>query len=96
MPAVSDQDRNTVVVAAFTAGLMIAQQVAARATRDSLFLGRYDAQHLPFAMLVGAAGSLVAVIVFSRLIRLRGPQQVVPAAFVFNAGLFVVEWLIFS
>ena len=39
---------------------MIAQQVAGKAVRDAVFLSNYKAVHLPHAMALGAALSLVA------------------------------------
>lgn len=75
---------------------MIAAQVAAKATRDALFLGRYEARHLPLAMLAGGAGAVLSIFAFSHLMRRYGPQAVVPAAFAVSASGFVGEWLLWT
>ena len=93
MSAVALREKSALRLAALTAGLMIAAQVAAKATRDAMFLGRFAARDLPIAMVAAGAGSLIAVIVFSRVMRRRGPQSVVPATFVLSGAAFAFEWL---
>jgi ATP:ADP antiporter, AAA family len=74
------------------AAAMIAQQVAAKAARDALFLARFEATLLPF-MLVGAAlGSIVFVVAASRAMARLGPARLVPLAFVASGALLLAEW----
>lgn len=78
-------------VAAFAAVTIIAQQIASKATRDTLFLTSYSATDLPGVMLVAAGLAFVGVVILSRLSARVGPARLVPAMFLINAGLFSVE-----
>ena len=71
---------------------MIAQQVAGKATRDALFLSRFDVVHLPKALIAGALVSLIAVFVMSSLLPRYGPRRIVPCAFALSAALFLVQY----
>src|SRR5262249_31678547 len=75
------------------AAALIAQQVAAKATRDALFLSIIGVGGLP-AMLVAAGGASLALVpVSSRLMSALGPARLVPAAFVSSSLLLGGEWL---
>ncbi len=87
-----DRYRVSAIVATLTAGLMIAQQVGAKATRDALFLSTFAATELPRVMVGAAVLSIVAALAMSRWIARRGPTRPVPLAFAVSAGLFVAEW----
>ncbi|MEM1413405.1 MAG: Npt1/Npt2 family nucleotide transporter [Myxococcota bacterium] len=78
-------------MAAVVALGMIAQQIASKAVRDTLFLGSYDAEELPQAMLLSAALALVGVMGISPILRAKGPARVVPALFAVSAVLYVIE-----
>ena len=78
-------------VAAFAAVTIIAQQIASKATRDTLFLTSYDATELPAVMLAAAGLAFFGVMVLSRLSARVGPARLVPAMFLLNAALFAVE-----
>jgi len=75
-----------------TSGVMIAQQVAAKATRDALFLSHFDADELLRAMLATAALSGVVAMAMAALLSRMGPARVVPAVFLAHAALFMLEW----
>jgi hypothetical protein len=78
--------------AAVTATAMIAYQVAAKATRDALFLSSYDVASLP-AMMIGSA--LVAIglaYATSRVMSRLGPARVISMGFAVSAALLLVEW----
>lgn len=79
-------------VALLTAGVMIAQQVGAKATRDALFLGTFRAEDLPAIVLASAAASLAAVFGASALFVRFGPAGVVPPAFAASGTLYLVEF----
>lgn len=70
------------------------QQVASKATRDALFLSRFDAGVLPWAMAVSALLSLLAVFVFARATARFSPFRVVPAALLLSGMLLLGQWLL--
>ncbi|MEO0326095.1 MAG: hypothetical protein AAF447_24310, partial [Myxococcota bacterium] len=84
-------DDRLAAVAALVALAMIAQQIASKAVRDTLFLAAYDARELPRAMLATAGLALVGVFFLSGLLRSRGPARVVPALFAASTALYVGE-----
>jgi len=79
-------------IATGVAVLMIAQQIAAKAVRDALFLSEFPATALPAVMAVSAVVALVAVTAVSRWMTRRSPGHVVPRLFAVNAVLFAGEW----
>ncbi len=81
-------------VAAVTSALLIAQQVAGKATRDALFLSAFGASYLPFAMATGAVLSLGAVLWLSRLMSRHPPRVIMPVLFAISAFGFAAEWLL--
>jgi ATP:ADP antiporter, AAA family len=83
-----------VLAATVGSSVMIAQQVASRATRDALFLTAYSVRVLPMMVLTGAALSLVSVLVATKLMARFGPARVAPFAFAANAALFLLDYLL--
>jgi len=91
----TSQSQSPAAIAAFAAALlMLAAHVAAKATRDALFLSNFPATDLPQAMIAGALVSLLAAVAMSRLLSRIGPFRLVPAAFALSALLFAGEWLL--
>ena len=94
----ADEGVSTATKAALAAtvapSVMIAQQVASRATRDALFLTSHSVRTLPAMVLIGAALSLVSVVVATRLMGRFGPSRAAPAAFALNGALFGVDYLL--
>jgi len=84
--------RRELVTAAFAATVLVAQQVASKAARDTLFLASFDADRLPLAIAGGAVLSLLAALAMGRALASYGPRPVVPVALGLNALLYVVEW----
>ena len=82
------------VVAPLTAAALIAQQVAANATRDGLFLSYFPVQSLPYFMAGAAVLALLATQLSGRLLARLGPIRVAPTLFACNAALFIVEWVL--
>ena len=78
-------------MAATTAASIIAQQIASKATRDTLFLTSFDATRLPEVMLAAAGIALIGVGLLSRLLARLGPTKLVPALFLASAALYSVE-----
>ena len=69
------RDSAAVVAAAVLAGTLVAQQVAAKAARDALFLAAFRVTSLPAMMLTSAALSALSAIAFARMTRGRPPAQ---------------------
>ncbi len=80
-----------VLPASVASGSLIAQHVAGKATRDSLFLTHFGVGLLPAAMIGAAVVSSIAMIGTSRLLATRGPGRVVPLAFAVSAVLHLAE-----
>ncbi len=78
--------------AAIASASLIAQIVAGKATRDTLFLSHFGLQLLPAAMIGAAVVSSLAVIGIARALTRYGPARVVPVTFALGALLFLVEW----
>ncbi|MEM1031520.1 MAG: Npt1/Npt2 family nucleotide transporter, partial [Myxococcota bacterium] len=89
-----EDDRRVVVEVALATGvavLIIAQQIAAKALRDGLFLSTYEAAALPYAMVGGAVVSVLAALVISRMMTVFTPAVTVPFLFGLHALLYVSE-----
>ena len=78
--------------AVLAAGLLIAQQVVGRATRDAIFLSTFDVARLPAIGAVAAVVSLGAVVACARAMARLSPARVVPGALGLSGLLLVVEW----
>ena len=89
-----DKDRRAALAALISAGVMIAQQVGSKATRDALFLSSFDAEDLPRVVIASAAASMVAVFAASRAFARFGPARVVPFSFGISGLLYLAEWLL--
>jgi ATP:ADP antiporter, AAA family len=74
------------------ATLMIAHQIAGKATRDALFLSQFDVTVLPKIVMGSAVMSMLAVIAMARLLVQFGPARVIPGAFALSSLLFVGSW----
>ena len=82
------------MTAAVTSAAMIAYQVAAKATRDALFLSSYDFSALPTMMIASAVLSIALAGLTSRILSRLGPARVIPLGFLVSAALLLVEWAI--
>lgn len=78
------------------ATLMIAHQVAGKATRDALFLSQFDVSVLPKIVMGSAVASMLAVIAMARLLAQYGPSRVIPGAFALSSLLFVASWRLYG
>ena len=67
--------------------VLAAQQVAARATRDALFLDAFPVANLPAMVAGGALASIAAALVATRALAAAGPRLFVPRAFLAGALL---------
>jgi len=80
--------------AVLAAGLLIAQQVAGKATRDAFFLSQFDVTSLPLMAATSALLSLLAVLAFARGMAALSPARMVPLAVGASAALLTGEWVL--
>ena len=78
--------------AVLAAGLLVAQQVAGKATRDAFFLSHFDVTSLPLMAATSALLSLLAVFAFARGMAALSPARLVPLAAGASAALLTAEW----
>ena len=72
--------------------VLVALQVALRATRDTLFLSHFPVSALPAMIAAGAVASIVVAIVATRALTAMGPPRFVPRAFVAGALVTLAAW----
>ncbi len=82
--------------AVLAAGLMMAWQVAGKATRDTLFLAVFPPSALPAAVGASAVLAILIAILVARLLRSCGPARVIPAAYLAGAVLHGGEYLLLA
>jgi AAA family ATP:ADP antiporter len=88
--------RPLVLAAMGSAAVIVASQVAARATRDTLFLTTFPVTALP-AMVAGASVLSIAVaLAATRATAWAGPERFVPATFLASAALTLAAWAVAS
>ena len=78
--------------ASIASGSLVAQHVAGKATRDTLFITQWGLGLLPAAMIGAALVSSISVLGISQCLRRWGPARVVPAMFAISAVLYLLEW----
>ena len=78
--------------ACLAAGLLVAQQVAAKATRDALFLSNFPVTTLPIAAGLTAGISLAGVLAFSRGMARSSPPVMMRWVLGVSAILLTGEW----
>jgi AAA family ATP:ADP antiporter len=78
--------------ACLAAGLLVAQQVAAKATRDALFLSNFPVTTLPIAAGLTAGVSLAGVLAFSRGMARSSPAVMMRWVLGASAILLMGEW----
>ncbi|HYN03253.1 MAG TPA: hypothetical protein VE359_12465 [Vicinamibacteria bacterium] len=87
-------DRRAVAAATLAAGLLIAQQVAARAVRDALFLSAFQVKSLPLIMGASAIAALAGAELLSVGLSRKAPSRLVPAVAGLSALLLAVWWAV--
>ena len=91
MPVPHEGDRRAVAAATLAAGLLIAQQVAGRTTRDAFFLSTFRVESLPLMMMASAVLALIGAEAMSVALARRSPNQVVPAVTGLSALLLLLD-----
>jgi hypothetical protein len=75
-------------------GLLIAHQVAGKASRDAIFLSQFRTADLPAIVTVAAIVAVAASVVGSRTLVRSGPHRILPLAFALSGALQFAEWLL--
>ncbi len=75
-----------------SAAVMMAYQVASRATRDTLFLSNFHFASLPLMVASASALSIIAALIATRAVARFGPARCLPAMFLASAVLTLGEW----
>jgi ATP:ADP antiporter, AAA family len=78
--------------AILTAGILIAQQVASRATRDALFLSHFPVTALPPVVAASALLGLLSALALARSMSRSSPGRVLSLALSSSAALLLGEW----
>lgn len=73
-------------------GVVTAQFIAGKATRDALYLAHYDVTTLPAMVVVTSVVSILLAVGSSKGLRRVTPSVFVPLAFAASAVLLLVEW----
>ncbi len=81
--------------AVLVSGLMMAWQLAAKTTRDSLFLSVFPFTALPPAVGAAAVCSIGVAFFSTKLLHRYGPYRLIPAGFLAGAALHLAEWILF-
>jgi len=84
----------TASLAAVTAAIMIAQQVAASATRDAFFLANFPASALTGAVIASSVLSVAFLPFLARMMARFGPAVVTPLTAAVSALLLMTEWMV--
>jgi hypothetical protein len=87
---------NAFVLAVTAALAVLAQQIAGKIIRDTLFLSLFSQRSLAQITIVAAIVAIAAVPPFAKLLTKHGPGRAVPAGFLTSALLYVVEWALFQ
>jgi len=93
-PRGGDDTRPLVWAGAIAAALLVAQQVAGKATRDALFLSHYPASALPGLMIASSAVAMAAAFGIAKVFVRRSPRQVLPALVGLHAALLLMQTLL--
>lgn len=91
-PTTSQSLRPLALAAMGSAAVMMAYQVASRATRDTLFLTSFHFASLPLMVTAASVVSIAAAVLATRAMATLGPARFVPMAFLASAVLTLAEW----
>src|SRR5688572_29640179 len=88
------QKNSTMHAAAFGAAVLIAGQVAGKATRDAFFLSQFPVTALPIIVIASSLLSIAAGLITARIMIKLPPGRVLPRAFMASSALLLIEWAI--
>ncbi|HTO73456.1 MAG TPA: hypothetical protein VMJ30_06540, partial [Gemmatimonadales bacterium] len=87
-------DRNAALAATAACAVMVAFQLAGKATRDALYLSTFGVAALPRMVILAAAVSTLVAIVLSKVLARIGPGRLVPHLFALSGTLLLIEWVL--
>jgi hypothetical protein len=87
-------DSRAALAAAAAGTVMIAFQIAGKATRDALFLSTFGVAALPPMIIAAAVLSTLVSVALARVMAESRPGQLVPRLFGLSAVLLLAEWLL--
>jgi len=85
-----------VAAAMVCSGVVSAQFIAGKATRDALYLANHDVTTLPAMVVVTSVVSILLVVGSSKGLKTIAPADFIPLAFAASAVLLVGEWALLS
>jgi len=85
-----------VAIAMACSGVVTAQFIAGKATRDALYLANLDVTTLPVMVIVTSAVSILLVVASSKILGRLTPGAFVPLAFVVSTALLLLDWALVS
>jgi AAA family ATP:ADP antiporter len=88
------ESRRVVFAGAGAAALLVAQQVAGKATRDALFLSHYPAASLPLLMIASSVVAMASALAIAHVLARRAPRQVLPGLVGLHAALLLMQTLL--
>src|SRR5436190_19599553 len=81
-----------VAIAMLCSGVVTAQFIAGKATRDALYLANHDVTTLPAMVIVTSVVSILLVVGSSKGLKAIAPADFVPLAYASSAILLLAEW----
>jgi hypothetical protein len=87
-------ERSQVRTAMVVSALMMAHQVAGKASRDAIFLSQFRTAHLPAMVTSAAIAAVAASILGSRALVRLGPNRIAAWGFALSGVIQFAEWLI--
>jgi ATP:ADP antiporter, AAA family len=94
MPAPEPDSRSAILTATLCAATVSAHFIAAKATRDAIYLGTMDVQSLPAIVMATAVVSIALVGASTWAMRFVRPAIFVPLTFLVNAAFLLLSWLL--
>ena len=94
MASSESRPESALTTAMVCSGVVSAQFIAGKATRDALYLANLDVTTLPAMVIATAAFSILLVFASSRGLRKTSPGTFVPVAFAVSAALLLASWLL--
>ncbi len=88
----SKEVRSVAFSATITAASVIGSQIAAKATRDSVFLSTYDITDLPLMLIAASLVSIAVILLSSKLMVRLGPARLVPLTFIVSSAAYLGIW----
>ena len=92
--AAGKQQRAHIGMLMAASALMMAHQVAGKASRDAIFLSHFGTAALPAMVTVAAIAAIVTSVVGSRTFVRLGPHRLAPVSFALSGVLQIAEWFL--